>query len=168
MRILDGGSLQSGNATTLNKTAFNTMTLSGGNCDIDFFIFRHRFHILRPKFPQFERVWNVANIINDTDIRHSELVISSCWKPLSSKTFVHLATQQLVRSTCSKSTHRSLSLWPLGHKAQDQCLGSLPFLILRSTLTDPLIHWCPHQSAIWCQFVLNIFEAKLWVWDIGS
>jgi len=31
-----------------------------GNCDIYFFVFCHRFHIMRPKFPKFERDQNAA------------------------------------------------------------------------------------------------------------
>jgi hypothetical protein len=47
----------------------NTAYLSGvsvwpgsfvGNCDIDFFIFRHHFCITRPKFLKFERDQNAA------------------------------------------------------------------------------------------------------------
>jgi len=30
------------------------------NCDIDFFVFRHRFYIESPNFPKFERVQNSA------------------------------------------------------------------------------------------------------------
>ncbi len=35
-------------------------TLNVGNCDIDFFIFRHRFQIGRPKFTKFERDLNAS------------------------------------------------------------------------------------------------------------
>ncbi len=31
-----------------------------GSCDIDFFMFRHRFRIMRLKFLKFERVQNAA------------------------------------------------------------------------------------------------------------
>ncbi len=32
---------------------YRALTLMKGNCDIGFFIFRHQFHIMRPKFLKF-------------------------------------------------------------------------------------------------------------------
>ena len=31
-----------------------------GNCDVDFYIFRYRFHIKKPKFRKFKRGQNAA------------------------------------------------------------------------------------------------------------
>jgi hypothetical protein len=42
-----------------------------GNCDIDFFISRHCFHIMRPKFQKFKRDQNATEkfkiVINESE-----------------------------------------------------------------------------------------------------
>jgi hypothetical protein len=40
-----------------------------GNCDIDFFVFCHRFYIMIPKLPIFERLQNVAKNLNSVNVK---------------------------------------------------------------------------------------------------